>query len=171
MFLFFTQSWRTSNIRGFSSGRRPAIFADHWTTNDLQVAGNKFITIIYFFLSETIFREKIISLSNKDTFDNDKISFNNDNDNIWHFSIMTGINYVSICFCIYLRARLHETRSELKPLWNVIPFTWQFAMRFHCSNFPNNSKTLLHMCKWYLLINANLINAKQMLRYWLFFKQ
>ena len=24
---------------------------------------------------------------------------------------------------------------------------------------------------WYLLINANLINAKQMLRYYLFFKQ
>ena len=75
------------------------------------------------------------------------------------------------------RARLHETRSELKlvwnlkPLWNVVPFTWQFTWRFHCGNFPNNSKTLLHMCKWYLLINANLIDAKQMLRYWLFFKQ
>ena len=41
-------------------------------------------------------------------------------------------------------------------------------MRFHCGNFPNYSKTM-HMCKWYLLINANLINVKQMLRYWLFF--
>ena len=30
---------------------------------------------------------------------------------------------------------------------------------------------LLHMCKGYLLINANLINAKQMFRCWLFFKQ
>ena len=76
-----------------------------------------------------------------------------------------------------LRAPLHDTRSELKPvwnlkpLWNVVLFTWQFTWRFHCSSFPNNSKTLLHMCKWYLLINANLINAKQMLRYWLFFKQ
>ena len=71
-------------------------------------------------------------------------------------------------------ARLHETRSEfkpvwnLKPLWNVVPFTWQFTWRFHCGNFPNNSKTLLHMCKWYILINANLINAKHMLRYCLF---
>ena len=38
-------------------------------------------------------------------------------------------------------------------------------------NFPNNGKALLHMCKWYLVINANLINVRQMLRYWLFFKQ
>ena len=78
---------------------------------------------------------------------------------------------------IRFRARLHETRSEikpvwnLKPLWNVVPFTWQLTWRFHCSNFRNNSKTPLHMCKWYILINANLINAKQMLRYWLLFKQ
>ena len=62
-----------------------------------------------------------------------------------------------------LRARLHDTRSELKPvwnlkpLWNVVPFTWQFTWRFHCRNFPNNSKTLLHMCNWHLLINANLM--------------
>ena len=67
----------------------------------------------------------------------------------------------------FLRARLLETRSELKsvwnlkPLWNVVPFTWQFTWRFHCGNFPNNSKALLHMCKCYLLINANLINAKK----------
>ena len=66
-----------------------------------------------------------------------------------------------------LRARLHDTRSELKPvwnlkpLWNVFPFTWQFTWRFHCGNFPNNSKILLHICKWYLLINANLVNAKK----------
>ena len=76
-----------------------------------------------------------------------------------------------------ITACLHETQSELKPawnlktLWNVALFTWQFTLRFHCSNFPSNSKTLLHMCKWYLLVNGNLINAKQMLRYWLFFKQ
>ena len=82
-----------------------------------------------------------------------------------------------IIHCSVLRARLHETRSKLKPvsnlklLWNVVLLTWQFTWRFHCDNFSNNSKTLLHMCKWYLLINANLINAKQMLHYWLFFKQ
>ena len=76
-----------------------------------------------------------------------------------------------------LRAPLRETQSEvklvwnLKLLWNVVPVTWQFTWRFHCGNFLNNRKTLLHMCKWYILINANLINAKQMLRYWLFFKQ
>ena len=66
-----------------------------------------------------------------------------------------------------LRARLHETRSQLKPVWNLKPiwnvvlFTRQFTWRFHCSNFPNNSKALLHMCKRYLLINVNLINAKK----------
>ena len=61
--------------------------------------------------------------------------------------------------------------AYFKPLWNVVPFTWQFTWRCHCGNFPNNSKTLLHMWKWYLLIDANLINAKQMLRYWLFYKE
>ena len=67
----------------------------------------------------------------------------------------------------FLRASLHETRSELKPvwnlkpLWNVVPFTWQFTERFHCGIFPNNSKTLLHMGKWYLWINANLVNTKK----------
>ena len=59
------------------------------------------MTIIYFFLSEIIFREKMVSLSNNDRFDNDKIFFNNDD--IWHFSIITGINYVSIYFRIYLK--------------------------------------------------------------------
>ena len=51
---------------------------------------------------------------------------------------------------------------NLKPLWNVVPFTWQFTWRFHCGNFPNNSKTLLHMymSKWYLLINANLMQNR-----------
>ena len=83
------------------------------------------------------------------------------------------------------------------PFSNKTTFTWdskwtqtglKFTWKSHCGNFPNNSKTLLHMCEWYLLINANLINAKkcyqwelltyaslinakQMLRYWLFFKQ
>ena len=75
------------------------------------------------------------------------------------------------------RARLHENRSKPKPVWNlkplceVVPFTWQFTWKFYCANFPNNSKTLLHMCKWYLLIIAKVINAKQMFHYWLFFKQ
>ena len=45
------------------------------------------------------------------------------------------------------RAPLHETRSELKPvwnlksLWNVVPLTWQFTWRFRCGNFSNNGKT------------------------------
>ena len=93
-----------------------------------------------------------------------------------------------------LRARLQETRSELRPVWNlktlskVILFTWQFhckqpwnlkplskivlfPWRFYCGNFPNHCKNLLHMCKWYLLINVSLTDAKQMLRYWLVFQQ
>ena len=32
-------------------------------------------------------------------------------------------------------------------------------------------KDSFNMCQWYLLINASLINVKQMLHYWLFFKQ
>ena len=72
---------------------------------------------------------------------------------------------VLVCVMWVIRARLHDTWSELKlvwnlkPFWNIVPFTWQFTWRFHCRNFPNNSKALLHTCKWYLLINANLINV------------
>ena len=62
--------------RGFIWGRRPTIFADQWTRNDLKVAGYKSITIIYFFLSEIIFCEKMVSPSNNDRFDNDKILHN-----------------------------------------------------------------------------------------------
>ena len=58
-----------------------------------------------------------------------------------------------------------QTVWNLRPLWNVVPFTWQFTWRFHCGIFPNNSKTLLHMCKWYLFSNANLINAKKCYRW------
>ena len=91
---------------------------------------------------------------------------------------------------IKLRARLHETRSELKPVWNlkplwkVVPFTWQFhygqlwdlkplskifpfTWRYHCDNFSNRSRILMHMRKLSLLINVSLINAKQMLCQWL----
>ena len=83
----------------------------------------------------------------------------------------TGLSSLRVSCKCNLRACLHETPSELKPLWNVVPFTRQFIWRFHCGNILNNGKALMHMCKWYLLIIANLINAKQMLRYWLFFKQ
>ena len=85
--------------RGFSWGRRLVILADHWTTNDLKVAWHKSITIIYFFLSEIIFCEKMVSLSNNDRFDNDKIFLRK----IWHFSVKTRINYVSIFFVYILK--------------------------------------------------------------------
>ena len=39
----------------------------------MKVAGQKSITIFHFFLSEIVFREKMISLSNNYRFDNDKI--------------------------------------------------------------------------------------------------
>ena len=48
----------------------------------------------------------MVSLLNNDRFDNDKIFFDNDNDNIWHFSIIKGINYVCIFFIFILM--IHE---------------------------------------------------------------
>ena len=87
----------------------------------------------------------------------------------------TCFTKVSLFFSF--RPRLHEIRSELKPVWNlkplrnVVPCTWQFTWRFHCDIFRNSSKTLLCMWKWYVFIDANLINAKQMLPSSLFFKQ
>ena len=41
----------------------------------------------------------MVSLSNNDRFDNDKIFLRN----IWHSSAITGINDVSIFFRIYLK--------------------------------------------------------------------
>ena len=46
----------------------------------------------YFFLFEIIFHEKMVWLSNNDRLENDKIFLHN----IWHFSVMTRINSVSI---------------------------------------------------------------------------
>ena len=71
-------------------------------TNDRKVAEHKFMTII-FFLSEIIFPKKMVSFSNNDRFDNGKIFFDNDNENIWHFSIITGIR---IFFVFILK--IHE---------------------------------------------------------------
>ena len=79
--------------RGFSWGWRLAIFACHWATNDMKVARHKSI-IIHFFLSGIIFREKMVSLSNNDRFDNYEIFFRN----IWHFSVLARISYASIFF-------------------------------------------------------------------------
>ena len=90
--------------RGFSWGWRPEIFADQSTTNDLKVAGHK-STTIYFFISEIIFRKKIVSLSNNDRFDNYKIFL----PNVWHFSVITRINYVSIFFVFIVK--IHERNS------------------------------------------------------------
>ena len=36
---------------------------------------------------------------------------------------------------------------DLKPLSKIVLFTWWF----HCSDFPNHSKILMHMCKWAIL--------------------
>ena len=94
------------SCRGFSWGRRPAIFADHWTTNDLKVAWHKSITIIYFFLTEIIFRKKMVSLSNNDRFDNDKIFLCN----IWHFLVRFYI------FRIYLKV---TWKNFLVNIWTI----------------------------------------------------
>ena len=59
---------------------------------------------------------------------------------------------VSSRFEISFRLR-GSLRRELTAL------TFQTIARLYC------------MCKGYFLINANLTNAKQMFRYWLFFKQ
>ena len=95
-------------IRGFIWGQRPAIFANHWTANDLKVAGHKSITIC-FFLSEIIFREKMVSLSNNDRFDDAKIF----HCKVWHFSIITGIYCVSIFFVFILNIFIVFTPAHI----------------------------------------------------------
>ena len=37
-----------------------------------------------------------------------------------------GFNDTKSRFLKSLRAHLHETQSEAKPLWKVVPFTWHF---------------------------------------------
>ena len=85
-----------------------------------------------------------------------------------------------------MRPEVNSNRFEISN-------RFEMSFRLHGSlhgdvNFPYNGKALLHMCKCYLLINANLINAKkcyqwqllidasliiakQILLYWLLFKQ
>ena len=62
-------------------------------------------------------------------------------------------------------AILMRVTLKSQTTFKIFFFTW----RFQCGNFQNYYKTLSHMCKWYILINANLIDAKQMLRYCLLF--
>ena len=97
-------------LRGVSWGRQPGIFTNHWTTNELKAAGDKSLTIIYFFLSEKFFCEKMVSPSNDDRFDN-KIFL----PNIWHFPGITRINYVSIFSIIILKIN----ERTLLYIWTI----------------------------------------------------
>ena len=77
-----------------------------------------------------------------------KLSFSQNNS--FFLNSNPGLNYTITLIYTNCRARLYETRSELKPIWNLEPlwkvvlFTWQF----HCGNFPSHTKILFHMCKW-----------------------
>ena len=108
---------------GFSWGRPPAIFADHWTTNDLKVTGHKSLIIIYFFLSEIIFREKMVSLSNNNRFDNDNTFLCN----IWHFSVIRRINYVYF-FCIYLK---NTWKNFVVNIWKYVIATARCRVQYN----------------------------------------
>ena len=48
---------------------------------------------------------------------------------------------------------------------------FEMSFRLHGNLHGDLARLSMHMCKLYLLINVNLINAKQMLRYWLCFRQ
>ena len=63
---------------------------------------------------------------------------------------------------VYMRTKVNSNQFQIS---NRFEMSFCLHGSLH-GNLPNNSKTLLHMCKWCLLINA-----KQMLRYWLFSKQ
>ena len=94
-------------IRGqeFQLRLATADFRQPLNHNDLKVAGHKSITIIHFLPSEIVVVEKMVSLSNNDRFDNDKIFLHNS----WHFFVITRINYVSIFFIFILK--IHERTS------------------------------------------------------------
>ena len=64
-----------------------------------------------------------------------------------------------------IRARFHETRSELKSVLNLKPPKIRSVyMAISLRQHPNHSKILMHMRTWKLLINAGLTDEKQMLR-------
>ena len=72
----------------------------------------------------------------------------------WHANfLIKRFNAPSFFACV-------QVMLKKKSIWHSL--TWIF----HCGNFLNHSKTLLHMCNWYILINVNLIDAKQMLWHW-----
>ena len=88
--------WLIFVNRGFSWGWRPLIFANYWTTKDLKVAGHKSITIICFFLSEIIFREKMVSLSNKIDLIMIRFFFVKAQGQIW--DILQGVSSLRVSF-------------------------------------------------------------------------
>ena len=47
----------------------------------------------------------------------------------------------------YMRPEVNSNRFEISNHFEMSFCLWQFTWRFHCGNFPSNSKTLLHMCK------------------------
>ena len=94
------------------------------------------------------------------------------NENSKHVYIRPEVNSnrFEISNCFKKLFRLPGTFNSkqpwnLKPLSKLVPFAWGF----YCGNCPNHSKTLMHMCKRYILINANLIDAKKTLWYWFVF--
>ena len=68
---------------------------------------------------------------------------------------------------VYTRPEVKSNRFESQTALKCHSVHMEIRMEIS----KQQQDSILHMCKWYLLVNANLINAKQMLRYWLFFKQ
>ena len=72
---------------------------------------------------------------------------------------------------VYMRPEVNSDRFEIS---NRFGMSFRLHGNLHGYFTEATFQTiarLLQMCKWYLLINAILINAKQMLHYWLFLKQ
>ena len=70
----------------------------------------------------------------------------------------------------YMRPKVHSNWNLKSQIASIYMAIYMEILLRQLSTFTC-SKALMHMYKWYLLIIANLINAKEMLRYWLFFKQ
>ena len=60
---------------------------------------------------------------------------------------------------VYMSPEVNSNRFEIS---NGFEISFRLHGNLHGDfNFPNNGKALMHMCKWYLLIIANLINLMQ----------
>ena len=114
------------------------------------------------------------TLSNNDIFDNDKIFLCN----IWHFSVITRINHISIFFCIFLKdtwknfiVNISTIRNNYREVQSAIQYEcvlqtlWTFWMKeFVCRERCFNWKRM-HVANFTKVLNERECTSQTLHRF------